>query len=64
MYWICFSCVMLGIVLIIVIPGAAKETKGNPNYVQLSPQTVNVLMAIGWLLMIVACILLLIHALE
>ena len=64
MYWIYFLCAILGVVLIKMIPESAKETKGNPNYVQLSPQTVNVLVAIGWLLMIVACILLLIHALE
>ena len=64
MYWIYMICALLGVLLIKVIPESAKETKGNSNDVQLSPQTVNVLVAIGWLLMIVACILLLIHALE
>lgn len=64
MYWIYFSCVILGGLLIKMTPEIAKDNKDNPNYVQLSPQTVNVLVAIGWLLMIVACILLLIHALE
>ena len=57
------SCIF-GFMLVKMTPEVAKDNEGKPDRIQISQQTVQLLVAIGWFLMIVACILLLIHALE
>lgn len=64
MYWIYFFCAVFGGLLIKMTPEIAKDNEGKPDLVQISQQAVNVLVTIGWLLIIVSCVLLLIHAAE
>lgn len=64
MYWIYFFSGVFGVVLIKMTPEIAKENEGKPDRIQISQQAVNVLVSIGWLLIIVSCVLLLIHAAE